>query len=55
MTFSIRDATPADAATIAEFSKDRYWVAVAGDEIIAQIAVTCEWSDWLKKPAKNRA
>jgi GNAT superfamily N-acetyltransferase len=26
--------------------KGRYWVAVDGDEIIGQIMVTYEWSDW---------
>jgi len=26
---------------------------VAGDEIIGQIAVTYEWSDWRKKPTKK--
>lgn len=75
MTFDIRNATTADASTIADYnnrlaeetearsldpvligpgveaiiadlSKGRYWVAVAGDEIIGQIAVTYEWSDW---------
>ena len=33
-------------AIIADSSKGRYWVAVASDEIIGQIAVTYEWSDW---------
>jgi GNAT superfamily N-acetyltransferase len=71
----IRDATPADARTIAEYNtrlaeetegrqldadvigpgvaavlgdpaKGRYWVASVGDEIAAQLMVTCEWSDW---------
>ncbi len=75
MTLVIRDATPADAGTIADFnnrlaeetearslapdligpgvaafladpSKGRYWLAVVDDRIIAQIAVTYEWSDW---------
>ena len=31
---------------ITDFSKGRYWVAVAGEKIIGQIAVTYEWSDW---------
>lgn len=71
----IRDATPADAATIAAFNdhmaeetesrsladeligagvaaflgdinKGRYWVAEIDGEIIGQIGVTYEWSDW---------
>jgi len=75
MTISIRDATPSDAATIADYnnrlaeetearsldpklidpgvaalladpSKGRYWLAVIDDEIIGQIGVTYEWSDW---------
>ncbi len=75
MTIIIRDATPADAGTIADYnnrlaeetearslapdligpgvaafladpSKGRYWLAVVDDRIIAQIAVTYEWSDW---------
>ena len=75
MTIIIRDATPADAATIADYNnrlaeetearslspdligpgvaafladptKGRYWLAVVDDRIIAQIAVTYEWSDW---------
>jgi len=84
MTFNIRNATTADASTIADYnnrlaeetearsldpdligpgveaiiadlSKGRYWVAVTGDKIIGQIAVTYEWSDWRKKPTKNWA
>lgn len=75
MTIDIRNATTADASTIADFnsrlaeetearsldpelvgsgveaiiadfSKGRYWVAVAGEKIIGQIAVTYEWTDW---------
>ncbi len=37
---------PGVEAIIADFSKGRYWVAVAGDKIVGQIAVTYEWSDW---------
>jgi ribosomal protein S18 acetylase RimI-like enzyme len=75
MTYKIRDANPADAATIAEFNnciaretenrslepgviqpgvatilsdstKGRYWVAERDGEIVGQIMVTYEWSDW---------
>ena len=37
---------PGVEAIIADFSKGRYWVAVVADQIIGQIAVTYEWSDW---------
>ena len=72
---TIRDATPADATTIADYntrlalesegmklapdvvgpgvkamladrSMGRYWVAEAGGEVVGQIMVTYEWSDW---------
>ena len=75
MKISIRDATTADAATIADYNsrmaeetegraldphligagvsallgdknKGRYWVAVSGDDIVGQLMVTYEWSDW---------
>ena len=75
MKFEIRDATPADGETIANYNsmmaeetegrplasdvigpgvsgllndvnKGRYWVAEADGEIIGQIMVTYEWSDW---------
>ena len=75
MKYEIRDATPADAETIASFNssmaeetegqpldpgiigpgvatllnnaeKGRYWVAEADGELIGQIMVTYEWSDW---------
>jgi ribosomal protein S18 acetylase RimI-like enzyme len=75
MTIRIRDATPADVSTIADYnsrlaeeteqtrldptrinpgvkalladpSKGRYWLAVSGDQVVGQIAVTYEWSDW---------
>lgn len=75
MTISIRDATPDDRDTIAEYnsriseetedgpldpsiiipgvaalltdrSKGRYWVAESDGQIIGQIMVTYEWSDW---------
>lgn len=75
MEMTIRDARPADAATIADYnsrmaeetegtgldpeligagvaalladsSKGRYWVAELGDEIIGQIMITYEYSDW---------
>ncbi len=44
---------PGVEAIIADASKGRYWVAVAGDKIIGQIAVAYEWSDWRRKPTKN--
>lgn len=34
------------AALLADQSKGRYWLAVDGDEVIGQIMVTYEWSDW---------
>ncbi len=46
---------PGVEAIIADISKGRYWVAVAGDKIVGQIAVTYEWNDWHKKPTKNWA
>jgi GNAT superfamily N-acetyltransferase len=75
MKFEIRDATPADGETIANYNSmmaeetegrplaadvigpgvsgllndvnnGRYWVAEADGEIIGQIMVTYEWSDW---------
>lgn len=75
MKYEIREATPSDATTIAQYnsrmaeetegrvlnpdiigpgvlrllenaSRGRYWVAVAGGNIIGQIMVTYEWSDW---------
>jgi len=75
LDLSIRDATPADAATIADYntrlalesegmtlapevvgpgvkamladrSMGRYWVAEADGEVVGQIMVTYEWSDW---------
>jgi len=75
LNVEIREALPADAATIAEFNsrmaietegkaldpdlinsgvsrliadstKGRYWVAVLDAEIVGQIMVTYEWSDW---------
>lgn len=75
MKYGIRDATPADAETIASFNslmaeetegrpldpdiigpgvsallndadKGRYWVAEDNGELIGQIMVTYEWSDW---------
>jgi ribosomal protein S18 acetylase RimI-like enzyme len=75
MKLSIRDASPADGATIASYnsqmaeetegraldadligpgvmrlledaSKGRYWVAEDGGQIVGQIMVTYEWSDW---------
>ena len=71
----VREATRADAPTIAEFnsaiaretedktldaavvgpgvatlladpSKGRYWVAESGGQIVGQLMVTYEWSDW---------
>ncbi|MGI9236951.1 MAG: GNAT family N-acetyltransferase [Woeseiaceae bacterium] len=75
MDFGIRDATPADAATIADNNsrmaeetegrslepdvigpgvvevlsdetKGRYWVAEFEGDIVGQLMVTYEWSDW---------
>jgi ribosomal protein S18 acetylase RimI-like enzyme len=72
---SVREAVPADAATIAAFnaamaretedksldpglvgpgvaalledaSKGRYWVAESNGEVVGQLMVTYEWSDW---------
>ena len=33
-------------ALLADVAKGRYWVAEAGSEVIGQIMVTHEWSDW---------
>jgi GNAT superfamily N-acetyltransferase len=73
--FRIRDARPADAATIIEFNvkmametegrmlaaelikpgvnavledagKGRYWVAEMEGDVVGQLMVTYEWSDW---------
>ena len=75
MTIVIRDASPTDGPTIAEFNsrlreetegksldpqvigpgvaemladpiKGRYWVAEADGQIVGQMMVTYEWSDW---------
>ena len=75
MKFEIRDARPADAATIAAYNsamaeetegktldpaligpgvsalledpaKGRYWVAECDGELLGQLMVTYEWSDW---------
>ena len=37
---------PGVAAVLADPTKGKYWVAVAGEQIIGQIMVTYEWSDW---------
>lgn len=37
---------PGVAALLADRSKGRYWVAECGDEIVGQLMVTYEWSDW---------
>ena len=75
MPFTVRSATPDDAATVAEFNrrlavetenkvldadtlaagvaailgdrtKGRYFVADDGAEVIGQMMITYEWSDW---------
>ncbi|MBT8092800.1 MAG: GNAT family N-acetyltransferase [Gammaproteobacteria bacterium] len=75
MTYEIRDATSADAESIARYNsamasetegrpldpatirsgvaallddrtKGRYWVAESDGEIVGQLMVTYEWSDW---------
>lgn len=37
---------PGVAALLADPAKGQYWVAVAGKQVIGQIMVTYEWSDW---------
>ena len=37
---------PGVTTILADQSKGRYWLAGIGDEIIGQIGVTYEWSDW---------
>lgn len=37
---------PGVGALIADETRGRYWVAEADDDIIGQIMVTYEWSDW---------
>lgn len=75
MEIRIRNAVPADGATIAEYnsrmaeetdgraldqdiigpgvaalladaSKGRYWIAESGGQVVGQLMVTYEWSDW---------
>ncbi len=33
-------------ALLADAGKGRYWVADSGDQIVGQLMVTYEWSDW---------
>ena len=37
---------PGVAALLADASKGRYWVAECDGEVIGQLMVTYEWSDW---------
>ena len=37
---------PGVGALLADASKGRYWIAVSDGEVIGQIMVTYEWSDW---------
>jgi ribosomal protein S18 acetylase RimI-like enzyme len=37
---------PGVAALLADLAKGRYWFAVAGEQVIGQLMVTYEWSDW---------
>ena len=37
---------PGVAALLADPSKGRYWVAESDDQIIGQIGISFEWSDW---------
>ena len=37
---------PGVQALLEDATKGRYWVAEAGEEIIGQLMVTYEWSDW---------
>jgi ribosomal protein S18 acetylase RimI-like enzyme len=37
---------PGVAKLLADDSKGRYWVAVSDSEVIGQIMITYEWSDW---------
>ena len=37
---------PGVEAILSDRSKGRYWVAEADGEVIGQIAITYEWSDW---------
>jgi len=34
------------AALLADPSKGHYWVAESGDQVIGQIGISFEWSDW---------
>jgi len=34
------------AAVLADSGKGRYWLAEVGDQVVGQIMVTYEWSDW---------
>jgi len=37
---------PGVAAILSDATKGRYWVAIIDGEIVGQIMVTYEWSDW---------
>ena len=37
---------PGVAALLADPGKGRYWVAEAAGQIVGQLMVTYEWSDW---------
>lgn len=37
---------PGVTALLADPSKGRYWLATVDDEIVGQLMVTYEWSDW---------
>lgn len=37
---------PGVAALLADANKGRYWVAECGGELVGQLMVTYEWSDW---------
>lgn len=34
------------AALLADATKGRYWIAMVDGEVVGQLMVTCEWSDW---------
>jgi ribosomal protein S18 acetylase RimI-like enzyme len=46
LTLALDLIGPGVAALLADPSKGRYWVAESGDQIIGQIGISFEWSDW---------
>ena len=43
---NLQTLRPGVAAALADAAKARYFVAIAGEDIVGQIMCTYEWSDW---------